>query len=264
MARMILAAAFLVSTFIVVGCESTGPGGSMVVLDRVPSMSKAARIPDMAEASEMDIVEQVISNREAYRDSMNMLVQYYNEIGNHEKYLWAMKELRDLNTMAQYNYVTEAIILGPDLMASDSILEADFLYQQALDLKKKAGPVLRNKKTLRLALANFNGLIRMHPSSDKIDDAAFQAGDIYQQFKDYTIAIVYFRRAYQWNPATPYPARFREAFILDKMLLDRAGALDGYTRALESTEPGQHLTWVKFAEKRIRILDKTDVIPRPE
>ncbi|MHC4213730.1 MAG: tetratricopeptide repeat protein [Planctomycetota bacterium] len=260
MARMILAAALLVSTFIVVGCESTGPGESMVVLDRPLS----ARIPDMAEAGEMDIVEQVINNREAYRESMNMLVQYYTETGNHEKLVWARKELRDLNTMAQYNYVTEAIISGPDLVASDSILEADFLYQQALDLKKTAGPVLRNKKTLRLALANFNGLIRMHPSSDKIDDAAFQAGDIYQQFKDYTIAVVYFRRTYQWNPATPYPARFREAFILDNKLLDRAGALDGYTRAIENTEPGQHLTWVKFAEKRIRILDKTDVVPRPE
>ena len=260
MARMILAAALLVSTFIVVGCEGPGPGGSMRMLER----PRATRIPDMADTGEMDIVEQVISNREAYRDSMNMLIQYYTETGNHEKYLWARKELSDLNTMAQYNYVSEAIISGSDLVASDSILEADFLYQQALDLKKKAGPVLRNKKTLRLALANFNGLIRMHPSSDKIDDAAFQAGDIYQRFKDYTIAIQYFRRTYQWNPATPYPARFREGFILDKMLLDRAGALDAYTRAIESTEPGQHLTWVKFAEKRIRILDKTDFIPRDE
>ncbi len=258
MARMILAAALLVSTFIVVGCESRGPGGSMRVLPR----PLTAQIPDLIDAGEMDIVEQVISNREAYRDSVNMLVQYYTQTGNHEKLLWARKELGDLNTMAQYNYVTEAIIQGPDLVARDGILEADFLYQQALDLKKRAGPVLRNKKTLRLALANFNGLIRMHPSSDKIDDAAFQAGDIYQSFKDYTIAILYFKRTYQWDPATPYPARFREAFILDKMLLDRAGALDAYTRALENTEPGQHLNWVKFAEKRIRILDKTDVIPR--
>jgi tetratricopeptide (TPR) repeat protein len=263
MARMILAAALLVSTFIVVGCESTDPDYSMQVMDRGPASGRAVPIGDI-DAGEMDIVEQVISNREAYRDSMNMLVQYYNETGNHEKLLWARKELGDLNTMAQYNYVTEAIISGPDLVAKDNIIEANFLYQQALDLKKKAGPVLRNKKTLRLALANFNALIRMHPSSDKIDDAAFQAGDIYQQFKDYTIALVYFKRTYQWDPATPYPAKFREAFILDDKLLDRAGALDAYSRALESTEPGQHLNWVKHAEKRIRILDKTDVIPRGE
>jgi tetratricopeptide (TPR) repeat protein len=228
------------------------------------SGSGRAPIRDIADAGEMDIVEQVISNRESYLDSLHMLVQYYNQTGNHEKLLWARKELGDLNTMAQYNYVTEALIAGPELMVKDSILEADFMYKQGLDLKKKAGPISRDSKNLRLALANFNSLIRMHPSSDKIDDAAFQAGDIYQKFKDYTIAVVYFKRTYQWDPATPYPARFREAFILDKMLLDRAGALNAYTRALETTEPGQHFNWVKFAEKRIRILDKTDVIPRGE
>jgi tetratricopeptide (TPR) repeat protein len=108
-----------------------------------------------------------------------------------------------------------------------------------------------------LALDKYNQLIRKHPSSDKIDDAAFKAGGIYEHFKDYTIALLYYQRAYQWNPKTPYPAKFKAAFMLDKRLHRRAEALELYQQALQKEEK-QHIDWRRFAEKRVRELTKQE------
>jgi hypothetical protein len=64
-----------------------------------------------------------------------------------------------------------------------------------------------------------------------------------------------YQRAYQWNPQTPHPARFRAAFILDKRLSRRAEALELYQQALEK-EGQQNFEMKSFAERRIRELTK--------
>ena len=101
-----------------------------------------------------------------------------------------------------------------------------------------------------------NQLIRRHPSSNKIGDAAFRAGGIYEYFKDYTIALLYHQRTYQWDPETIHPARFRAAFILDKRLHRRAEALEVYQQAVK--KESRYEIWKEFAEKRIRELTRSD------
>ena len=100
-------------------------------------------------------------------------------------------------------------------------------------------------KTLR----GCNKVITDYPTSDKIDDAAYRAGQIYEHFKDYQIAAVYYQRTFQWDDNTPYPARFKAAYVLDKHLHMRKEALAVYRLAVlrESRYEGN----TEYARKRI-------------
>ena len=117
-------------------------------------------------------------------------------------------------------------------------------------------PYVKNSNTLRLALNKYSLLIKRYSTSDKIDDAAFQAGYIHEHFKEYSIALTYYQRAYQWDARTPHPARFRAAYILDKRLHRKADAIEMYEQAL-AAEGTQWLKWREFAADRVKSLTKT-------
>jgi tetratricopeptide (TPR) repeat protein len=147
------------------------------------------------------------------------------------------------------------------LKGSASIPDADDLYYDAQQLEKNAGtlPILKNQNQLRLALEKYREVIRIHPSSDKIDDAAYRAGVIQEYFKDYSIALLYFKRTFQWDPDTPHPARFRAARILDKNLHRNAEALQLYQQAVKiEGQFDKYREWREYAERRIRELQKID------
>ena len=256
MARVFLTAAVIVTLNVLIGCTPVNTGVGVQRPPRADAWSASPAI--LADAGETDMVEKVAVARESYRQALMQLAQYYRNSGNHMKLGWAEKELSALNTMPQYNYIIEATVAGPDLKAANAIIQADELYQEAMAAEKKAG-ILKNETQLRIALDKYNELIRKYPTSDKIDDAAYQAAQIYEHFKDYTIAIVYYQRTYQWDPHTPYPALFHEAYILDQHLHERAKALKVYEKALESlTMDEEHHNWRKYAEKRVAELTKMD------
>ena len=147
---------------------------------------------------------------------------------------------------------------GENLKAVAAIAEADDLYNRAFQLDKKAGMlvVIKDEGWLRMALNKYNQLIKKHPSSDKIDDAAYRAGTIYEYFKDYSIAVLYYQRAVQWDKHTPYPAMFRAAFILDKKLRRRTEALALYQQAIQRELMSENQR--EFAQKRIAELTGSD------
>lgn len=214
----------------------------------------AAGVVTVVDAGETDFVEQIAVNRQAYRQGLQLLVGYYTRIGNNMKLNWAKEELSGLDSIPQYKYIIEAESAGANLRASTSIPEADEIYQDALDLHKEAGAliVVKNDDLLRLAADKYNRLIKRFPSSDKIDDAAYKAGEIYEYFKDYSIALLYYKRAYQWDPGTMHPARFRAARILDKRLHRYAQALELYREAIKTEGAYErHRKWTEFAEQRI-------------
>jgi len=255
MARIALTTTLIILLNILIGCQTYDSGKGQLM----PAQTTAAPVITEKTTGEVDIVEQVVVNRQAYRRSLELLVQHYAKTGNNMKLEWAEKELNGLDTMPKYKYIVEAERYESNLKAGTPIPEADSLYQEALQLHKKAEQlvVVKDNDLLRLALDKYDQVIRKHPSSDKIDDAAFKAGEIYDYFKDYTIALLYYRRTYQWDPETIYPARFRAAFILDKRLHRRAEALELYQQALEK-EGKQYLDWRQFTEKRIRELQKLE------
>ena len=258
MARIVLTAVVIVLLNVLVGCQGIDSGRGQLVPARTRTSFGSAGAVNIAKAGETDFVEQISVNRQAYRQGLELLIGYYTRTGNNKKFKWAKEELAALDSIPQYKYIVEAETAGPNLRASTSIPEADDLYLDARELEKKAGVILRNDDLLRLALDKYDRLIKQYPSSDKIDDAAFNAGAIYEYFKDYSISLLYYERAYQWDPDTIYPARFRSARILDKRLHRKAEALKLYREALKTEgKYRKYRIWKEFAEERIKVLYKT-------
>ena len=249
MVRILLAITLIVLLNVLAGCFET-PEEKTHFIPQTEVQS--APVATLTEPGEIDIVEQLAANRRAYRHALDMLVDYYSDTGNYMKLTWARRELDSLVTVPRYRYLLEAEIAGPGLQAVDSIPQADDLYDDAMLSYEKARGLLIfvDERKLGIALEKFNQLITRYPTSDKIDDAAFKAGEIYEHFKDYTIAAIYYNRAHQWDPRTPYPARFKTAYILDKHLMQRAEALLMYRQYMDN-EIGRHAQYRIFAEGRI-------------
>ena len=259
MARIVLTTVVIVLLNVLVGCQGVDSGRGILMPARTRTSLGSAGVVDIAKAGETDFVEQIAVNRQAYRQGLELLIRYYTKTGNNMKFKWAKAELAALDSIPQYKYIVEGETAGPNLRASASIPEADEIYQDALQLEKEAGVLLKNNDLLRLALDKYDRLIKQHPSSDKIDDAAYQAGEIYEYFQDYSIALLYYKRAYEWDPDTINPARFRSARILDKRLHRNAEALELYREAIKTEgRYAKHKLWTEYAEERIAALYKTE------
>lgn len=261
MARIACTGAFIVLLTVFVGCQGPNRGRSQIIPANSRQTVAATSFVDVAGTSEADLVEQMAVSRQAYRQGLQTLEAYYARVGNNMKLQWARRELESLDTMTKYTYIMGAEITQLNRKPIASIPEADSLYLEAEMFEKKAGslPLLKDENSLRLALERYNELIKGHPSSDKIDDAAYKAGAIYEYFKDYSIALLYFQSAYEWDPDGVYPARFRAARILDKNLYRKDEALQLYQQAVNTEgRYGKYREWKEFAERRIRELQKLD------
>jgi len=254
MARIVYATVLIILIGVSVGCQQDGPYV-------VPTPDRPPTVYVPPGATETDLVEEMVISRQAYQQGLEQLVAYYSRTGNNLKLEWARKELRALQTMTKYTY-----ILGPspgDQSATTPIPTADDLFYSARELEKEARPVgtrvLTDKNKLRLALQRYEQLIKDYPNSDKIDDAAFQAGIILEELGDYVVALEYFQSAYKWDPETPYPARFKAAYILDRHLHRYDEALELYNEALQiEARYDRHRQWKDFAEQRVRELQKLE------
>ena len=250
MAKTILTVLLIILLNVLAGCYGVDSGKSQLL----PSPMKTISV---VEAGEADIIEQMAVNRLAYRQYLESLVAHYKKTGDNMKLRWAESELKRLNRIPQYNYIVEASVAGPNLKAKDSDNSANYMYDEAYRLEKVAKRLVLiiDENLLRVALDKYNQVIRQYPSSDKIDDAAFRAAGIFEYFKDYTIALLYYQRTYQWDPATIHPARFKAAYILDEHLSRRAEALELYQQAIKKENLSKE--WKELAEKRIAELTKS-------
>jgi tetratricopeptide (TPR) repeat protein len=217
----------------------------------------------LPDAREVDLVEQLAGNREDYLRTLAELRSYYRRSGHSMKYRWADTEYEALKEVPQYKYLMAAETAPGNLAAMEMIAEADELYLDGIDEFRHAmdAPLGPDKDVLRQALYKFNRIIQKYPSSDKVDDAAFRAGEIYEIFKDYAVALTYYQRAYQWDDATPYPARFKAAKLLDEKFRKREEALELYREAAlkETRYPANQ----QKANERIQALT-TPPPPTPE
>ncbi len=254
MAKKILTGTLIILLYVFVGCRQMDSGASQIVPPRI----KAAPVVEPLQAGEADVVEQMTTNRQAYRNALKILINYYGDKGNNMKLGWAKDELKQLEGIPQYQYIIEASIAPESLRATESINEADYMYREAVRIEESAGRliIIKHEDNLRSALDVYNQIIKMHPTSDKIDDAAFRAAGIYEYFKDYTIAVIYYKRAFQWDPKTPNPARYEAAHVLDKYLHRRDESLELYKQALEKEKLSS--SRVDYIKNRIAELIKTD------
>ena len=261
MTRIVTTAAAILIMTTAMGCQSD-TGRSRRLPPRTGSETTQASTPLATPAStnEIDLVEQLTSHREAYRRSLLALEQYYDTTGNHQKTVWAQQERKALDQIPMYRYIAVADVFPATLKATESIPAADQLFAEAEQTRRQAGTMvpdlLKNEDVLRKALGKYADMIRQYPTSDKIDDAAFRMADIHEVFNDFQLALQYYQRAYQWDPATPYPARFKAANILDRKLYRRAEALELYQEAI--VKEAQFGDWRRRAEQRIKDLSTSN------
>lgn len=262
MTRIVLSAAVISLLIASLGCQPSN-GGLGRRLPRGTTYTESTPMDEaekvVGSTDEIDLVEQMASHRRSYRRSLELLVQHYTVAGNHKKLNWAKEELRSFDRMPRYRYIADATIMPESLKAGERILKADELYIDAVDTQREAEPIgiLKDQDLMRVALEKYNQLIREYPTSDKIDDAAWKAAGIYEYFNDFETSLLYYQRAYQWEPDTPYPARFHAASIMDKRLHRRDEALGLWQEAL-LREGDKYSEWKMYAEKRIKELSQSE------
>ncbi len=256
MARVVLITVSALLVSVLAGCYRVDSGASQIMPPKVKAVPVSAA--DI-KGNETDIIEQMAVNRYAYRQGLETLITYYNNSGNNMKLGWARSELKALDAMPQFNYIIEAAVAGPELKASSSISEADYMYDDALRTEKRAKAlvVVIDDNLLRVALHKYCQLIGKFPTSNKIGDAAFHIGGICEHFNDQTIAVLYYQRTWQWDPANKNPAKFKAAFILDQHLARRNEALELYQQAVQ--QPNLDSVDRQFAEQRIMDLTQSDL-----
>ncbi|MBN2590186.1 MAG: hypothetical protein JXA96_10015 [Sedimentisphaerales bacterium] len=260
MARKISIAAIISLMFISLSCQSPNNNSNGALPFRT---SNATYYPGMfvsANAGEMDIVDLVEKSRTEYKQYMEALVDFYSKAGNNEKYNNAKAELYALNTMTQYDYFNVLLVEG--LEPTTQIVDADLLYDSAMMDKKNAEKyslAFMDKNLARSALNKFKQLIKTYRKSDKIDDSAYEAGDILEKLGDYSDALDFYKAVFKWNPDNSYPARLKAARILDKYMHNYAEALPLYRQGIEIEGPRSNKFYelVKNAEERVKALEKT-------
>jgi hypothetical protein len=213
----------------------------------------------LTDAREVDLAEEVVAHRRAYHQGLTRLRDFYAQRGYATKQRWADFELEGLRSVKPFRYVVDAEIPIESLRGTDSIAQADVLYERGLELMRRGGhgtPALYREELMVQAANVFRDLISQYPSSDKIDDAAFQLGEIHKEYlrgQD-TLAVKWYERSWTWNPATPHPARFQAAVVYDYRLHDRDRALELYQAVVkQETQVGSN---VRFASRRIHELSQ--------
>ena len=112
MAKRICTLILIVSLVTFIGCQQPNSGNSRKISPRTqPSLGTSNQV-NITQAGEIDIVEDVESHRQAYKQTLEMLVKYYEETGNNTKLNWAQKELNALNVMTQYSYIIPVVTAG--------------------------------------------------------------------------------------------------------------------------------------------------------
>ncbi len=216
-----------------------------------PSQSSLQSI-DLVNLSEADMVEQLQQIRRTYK---RLLEEQQDQS-------WAKRELNDLNHVRMYPYIVEVDLQNTDLTPRDSIVEADRLFAEAFKQfqNSKYLPFINNKRGLKEALDKFVLLIKTYPTSDKIDDAAFYAGEISKEyFNDDVQAVRFYEMALKWDPKTPHPVRFQCAVIYDFRLHDRARAMALYQQVLTQEKDLIESNTAFSAERLKELLNEKEI-----
>lgn len=263
MARTVIISVVLSLLVVAVGCSTVDTDRANQLPRRTdylepPAPTPSGTTPSVVNSNDqIALVEQVVKYRQDYRQSLALLVDYYTSAGDSTRLKWAKEELQALDRMPQYRYIIDPSVMPPDLKATARIPEADKLYFDAVKTEQMAKPFggsvpgTVDEGLLRVAREKYAQLIRQYPTSDKIKDAAWRLAGIYEYFGNYEMAVTFYKRTFQWDPATTYPARFSAAQLLDK-LGRRDEALPLYQEAV--AKEARHPENKAVAERRIKEL----------
>jgi hypothetical protein len=191
----------------------------------VPKADKAS--------SDLGLVRELIDSRAKYQSSLEQLRAWYLGAGDVEKARWAEEELRQYHRVPKQAFRLDLVVPPPTLQASVNVPEANELYRRAMAYKDRGwgNDYVDNQRRAELLLQQ---LVNNYPQCDKIGDAAYQLGDIYESraYKQYRLAANYFERSFQWNKTTQQDARLRAARLYDRNLIERKRARELYQEVI--------------------------------
>jgi TolA-binding protein len=205
-------------------------------------------------AGEVELVEGVLKARKDYWTSLDKLRQHYVATHEVEKAKWVEDELKSYHRTMKYSYRLDVKdVPPPTLQPKQNVTEANNLFRRAVEYKNKGtgDEFVDNQRRAEILL---QAILERHPESDKIAEAAYHLGDVYEHYKprpQYDRAAAYYERSFQWNKASATDARLRAARIYDRHLktLDKAKEL--YKAVMNhDTDPAR----VQEAEKRLNEL----------
>jgi TolA-binding protein len=180
--------------------------------------------------TDIEKVERLLAARREYKVALEQLRAFYIQSGDLERARWAEEELLQFHRVPKQAFRLELDVPPPTLQAAYNIPEANELYKRAMAYKDRGwmgNDYIDNQRRAELL---FQEILTNYPQSDKIDDAAYQLGDIYESkaYKQYRRAAQYYERCFQWNPNTQFDARIRAARLYDRYLAERSRAMELY------------------------------------
>jgi TolA-binding protein len=196
-----------------------------------PSANPPATRPKGAagKGTDFELVERLQTARREYQMTLEALRAYYIGQSDIERARRVEEELVQYHRINKHPYRLELDVPPPTLQGNENKPEANDLYRRAMQFKEKGWGTDYTDNQRRAELL-FQQLLTNYPQSDKISDAAYQLGDIYESkaFRQFDRAAAYFDRCYQWNPKTQFDARLRAARLYDRHLNERNKAIDIY------------------------------------
>jgi tetratricopeptide (TPR) repeat protein len=199
--------------------QSQTPPGPPAPPSKRPAAGKA----------DIEIVERLLAARREYQVTLETLRAHYIATGDIERARWAEEELVQFHRISKHAFRLELDVPPPTLQANYNIPEANELYRRAMLFKDHGWNTdfIDNQRRAELL---FQQLLTNYPQSDKISDAAYQLGDIYESkaYRQYDRAAAYFERCFQWNPKTHFDARMRAARLYERYTNERMRAIEIY------------------------------------
>lgn len=208
-----------------------------------------------APSDDTSAVKRILAARSEYQASLEELRAFYLRSGDLERVRWVEEELLSFHRISKRAYRLELDVPPPTLTPTQNIGEANDLFRRAVAFKSKGwGQELDDN--YRRAELLFQQLINVYPQSNKLSEAAFHLGDIYESraFKQYRRAATYYERSFQWNAQTTNESRLRAARLYDKTLFDQSRAVQLYREEINHTADPKRLD---EARRRLHDLGST-------
>lgn len=228
-----------------------GGGVGAIVLADSTSDPTPSKKSDPEHSGEVELVEAVLKARKDYWTALDKLRQHYVSTNDIEKQRWVEDELRTYHRMMKYSYRLDVKdVPPPTLQPTKNVTEANALFRRAMEFKGRAtgDQGIDNQRRAEILL---QAILEKYPESDKIAEAAYHLGEIYEQYRprpQYERAAAYFERSFQWNKASATDARLRAARLYDYNLRMLGRAKELYRAVLNHDTNPQR---VAEAEKRL-------------
>jgi hypothetical protein len=201
--------------------------------------------------NDLELVERLMMARREYQKMLELLRAHYMTY-DMERARWAEEELRQFHRIPKQAFRLDLDVPPETLHANVNIPEANKLLIRAREYMGKGSGVdfIDNQRRAELLLQQ---LITQYPQSNRIGEAAYLLGEIYEgkPYRQYRRAAKYFERSFQWNPTTSQDARLRAARLYDRQKLDHGRAIELY-REINSHESDPRR--IEEANKRLQSL----------